>query len=57
MHIHVSHTDGEAKFWLEPHVELAVNQGLSQRQISEALSLVQLHYEEVCNAWRTHFGS
>lgn len=56
MHIHVSHTDGEAKFWLQPQIELAMNQGLSQRQIGEALSLVQLRHEEIRNAWHTHFG-
>lgn len=57
MHIHVSHTDGEAKLWLEPKIELAMNQGLSQRQIGEATALVQQHYEEICSAWRIHFGN
>lgn len=57
MHIHVSHTDGEAKFWLEPQIELAMNQGLSQKQLSEASILVQGHHEEICNAWRIHFGN
>ncbi len=33
MHIHVTHTDGEAKFCLEPQIELAMNQGLSKKQI------------------------
>lgn len=56
-HIHVSHTDGEAKFWLEPNVELAMNQGLTQKQLSEALSLVQQHLEEIVHAWHTHFGN
>ncbi len=28
MHVHVISPDGEAKFWLEPEIELAVNQGL-----------------------------
>ena len=28
IHIHVAHTDGEAKFWLEPSIELALNKGL-----------------------------
>lgn len=55
MHIHVAHTDGEAKFWLEPKIELAMNQGLSNKQISEALSLVQDHYEEIAHAWRSYF--
>lgn len=57
MHVHVSHTDGEAKFWLEPKIELALNQGLSQKQLNEALSLVHAHHTEVIDAWRTHFGS
>lgn len=56
-HIHVSHTDGEAKFWLEPQVEAAMNQGLSQKQMGEALHLVQIHEEEIRNAWRIHFGN
>lgn len=57
MHIHVSHADGEAKFWLEPEIELAMNQGLSKKQIGEAFALVRDHFEEVCNAWRMHFGN
>jgi len=27
MHVHVSHPDGEAKFWLKPEVELATQAG------------------------------
>ena len=55
-HIHVTHTDGEAKFWLEPEIALADNQGLSQRQISEALILVKQHQQEILHAWNSHFG-
>ena len=47
MHVHVAHTDGEAKFWLEPQIELAMNQGLSNKQLNEASLLVQNHYEEI----------
>ena len=57
MHVHVAHTDGEAKFWLEPKIELAMNQGLSNKQINEASSLVLDHYEEINHAWRSHFCS
>jgi len=56
-HIHVSHTDGEAKFWLEPQIELALNQGLTQKQVNEALSLVKQHEKEFLDAWRSHFGN
>ncbi|MEI8363730.1 MAG: DUF4160 domain-containing protein [Betaproteobacteria bacterium] len=55
IHIHVSHTDGEAKYWIEPKIELAMNQGLSQKQLNEALLLVERHLKEILNAWRTHF--
>ena len=56
-HIHVSHTDGEAKFWLEPQIELALNLGLTQKQVNEALSLVKQHEKEFLDAWRSHFGN
>lgn len=57
IHVHVAHTEGEAKFWLKPKIELATNQGLSQKQLSEALSLIHQHNEEILNAWNAHFGS
>lgn len=57
MHVHVSHTDGEAKFWLVPKIELASQQGLSTRQLSEALILITDHQQEITNAWHTHFGN
>ncbi|MDD5310118.1 MAG: DUF4160 domain-containing protein [Deltaproteobacteria bacterium] len=28
MHVHVHHADGEAKFWLDPKIELAESTGL-----------------------------
>ncbi len=35
MHIHVIRAEGEAKFWLEPEIELARNYGLSRDQLKE----------------------
>jgi len=54
-HIHVSNSDGEAKFWLEPEIELALNIGLSSQQIRESTELIIEHKEEILNAWREHF--
>ena len=45
MHVHIAHTDGEAKFWLEPSIELALNQGLSTKQVREVASLVEKYFE------------
>jgi len=36
MHVHVHCADGEAKFWLEPKIELAQNYRLDDRQIRAA---------------------
>jgi hypothetical protein len=56
MHVHVSHTDGEAKFWMEPIIELALNTSLSPVQLREAIGIIQEHKEEIRNAWFMHFG-
>ena len=56
MHIHVSHPDGEAKFWLEPAIELARNIGLSSLQMKEAERLIQSRQKEITDAWHNHFG-
>ena len=57
MQVHVTHADGEAKFWIEPEIEVAMNQGLSQKQVNDALALVRTHREEIVHAWHTHFGN
>jgi len=31
LHVHVSHAEGEAKFWMEPKIVLAQNIGLSAK--------------------------
>ena len=55
MHVHVQGESGEAKFWLEPKIGLAHYVGLSRREISEALRLVQEHENDIRNAWHQHF--
>lgn len=55
MHIHVNCAEGEAKFWLEPSIELAQNYGLSDRQIRAARALIEEHEHVIRNAWRNHF--
>lgn len=57
MHVHVSHPDGEAKFWLTPELVLATSIGLSSKQLKKAEKLVVAHLEEIIHAWNTHFPS
>jgi hypothetical protein len=56
MHVHVQHAEGEAKFWLEPRIEVAENYGLGRRRLAKALQLVQENENEIRSAWQTHFG-
>lgn len=56
MHVHVQHADGEAKVWLEPHIEIADNRGLSARHLRAVLRLVRRHQHEIRVAWKEHFG-
>ena len=56
VHVHVSHPDGEAKFWLTPSVHLALNVGLSALQLRQAQAIVEAHIEEIQNAWHRHFS-
>jgi hypothetical protein len=57
IHVHISHPDGEAKFWLTPEIELAINVGLSQTQVRQAHAIVGKHLKEIQDAWHRHFGS
>ena len=55
MHVHTVSGDGEAKFWLEPEIELAKNYRYSRRQLKEIEVLIEAHYDEFISAWRKYF--
>ena len=57
MHIHVLSADGEAKYWIEPRIELAKNYGFSSSDLGKIESLVAEHEQEIRDAWQQHFGS
>jgi hypothetical protein len=55
MHIHIYCTDGEAKFWIEPKIELAINYGLDNFQINEIKKIIEERQNEISHAWEIHF--
>lgn len=57
MHVHVMSNKGEAKFWLEPELELAMNYGFSRKEIKEVEVLIEERYNEFVNEWHRHFNS
>ncbi len=56
MHVHVVSGNGEAKFWLEPEIELAKNYSYSRKQLKEIELLVEVHCNEIISAWKQHFS-
>ena len=55
-HVHINCADGEAKFWLEPNIQLVRNQGLSRIQLREIEQIIEEHQDELRAAWNTRFG-
>lgn len=56
MHIHVAHSHGETKFWLQPSLTLANHTDQSKQELAYAERIVARHLQEVIDAWHEHFG-
>jgi len=56
IHIHVTGEDGEAKFWIEPIVTLAMSHGLNPKKLNQIQKIVGEHEDEIIKAWQRHFG-
>jgi hypothetical protein len=53
--IHVKAGGDEEKFWLNP-VVLASNYGFNNRELNEVMDLVEVHLDELLEAWHEHLG-
>ena len=56
VHVHVSSSKGEAKFWLEPIVALAQCFNLSNKELKQAQTIVEERSDEIRKAWKKHFN-
>jgi len=56
MHVHVYHDEGEAKYWLDPGLELAMNAGLGPRRLAKVRRLIEENEDAIREAWARHFG-
>ncbi len=54
-HVHVESSEGGAKFWLEPTVELARSHGLTQRDLRRIREIIHERRGEIRDAWNRHF--
>ena len=55
MHIHVFSANGEAKYWIEPEVELANNYGFSAKEVRIIQKIIEERQDEIAASWNKHF--
>lgn len=56
MHVHIVGHGGEAKYWLEPTLEVAKNHGFSSRQLKVVEAIIEEHEDEIRSAWKKFFN-
>jgi hypothetical protein len=54
IHVHVEKGDGDAKFNLEPLVELVESHGLKTRDLSDAEEIINEHLQQIIEAWKAY---
>ena len=56
MHVHVECSEGEAKFWIEAIVALAIYTKLRPNKLNEIQKIVEKRKNEIIKKWKEHFG-
>lgn len=56
VHIHVEKDNREAKFWLNPVVRVAYNDGFDARTLRLLAEMVGANRERIERAWNEFFG-
>lgn len=56
MHVHVVKEEKEAKFWLEPKVEVATKGDFKQHEINQIQHIVEIYAEFFKKQYQLHIG-
>ena len=56
MHIHIVKAENEAKFWLEPEIELAENFGFNSKELSFIEKILREYGDEFKIKYARHTG-
>jgi hypothetical protein len=56
VHIHVEKDENEAKFWLNPLVQVAYNDGYDARTLRELAGMIEVQRDRIERAWNEFFG-
>lgn len=52
IHVHVESPDGDAKFKIEPEIEMYENNGLNTRQVKKAKQAIKENKEVIIERWK-----
>lgn len=55
-HIHVIKAEKEAKFWLEPIIEIAENYGFNSKDIKKITLIIEQYGDELKRQFAEHIG-
>ena len=55
-HIHVIKAENEAKFWLEPVIEIAENYGFNNKEIRNITQIIEQYGDEIKHKFAEHIG-
>lgn len=55
-HIHVIKVENEAKFWLEPVIELVENYGFNSKEVKKITQIVEQYGNEFRKQFDEHIG-
>lgn len=55
-HIHVIKAENEAKYWLEPQIELAENYGFSSKDLKKITNILEQYGDEFKYKFTEHIG-
>jgi hypothetical protein len=56
LHVHIRSSEGDAKFWLKPMVQLAGSDGYDPRILRELSRVVTANADLIERTWNEHFS-
>lgn len=56
VHVHAEKDGSEAKFWLQPSVHVAYNDGYDARTLRELSRIVEANRDLIERVWNEHFA-
>ncbi|GHT17467.1 hypothetical protein AGMMS4956_20950 [Bacteroidia bacterium] len=56
IHIHIFKAEKEAKYWLEPIIELEYNYGFSSKELQKILQIIIQNETEFKQKYKKHIG-